>query len=334
MTDTDPGIGHVEVPGTDLRVSRLVLGTMTFGAQVGRDDASRMLDIAADAGVTMLDTANGYAGGASESLLGDLLAARSGHRFLVATKVGMPNPDAGDLPPLAPEAIRRCLDASLRRLRLDHVDVYYLHQPDRATPMAETLAELGRLVEAGKVRHVGVSNYAAWQIAELRRIAADAGLPAPVVSQPLYNLLSRRIEDEYQEFTRTAGITDIVYNPLGGGLLTGKHVFEETPAQGRFGTESGLGEMYRRRYWNRELFDAVTELGAVAADSGQTLPELAFRWLLGNPDVGAVLLGSSKVEHLASNIGAARGGPLPDDVRAACDRVWERLRGVAPAYNR
>ncbi|MFC7327432.1 aldo/keto reductase [Marinactinospora rubrisoli] len=334
MTATDPGIGHVDVPGTDLRVSRLVLGTMTFGAQVGHDDAARMLDIAADSGVTMLDTANGYAGGASESMIGDLLAARPGHRFLVATKVGMPNPDAGGLPPLSPEAIRRCLDASLRRLRRDHVDVYYLHQPDRATPMAETLAELGRRADAGKIRYVGVSNYAAWQIAELRHIAAGAGLPAPVVSQPLYNLLSRRIEDEYQEFTRGAGITDIVYNPLGGGMLTGKHVFEETPAQGRFGTESGLGEMYRQRYWNRELFAAVTELGEIAADAGLSLPGLAFRWLLGNPDVGAVLLGSSRVEHLASNIEAAGGGPLSDEVRAACDGVWGRLRGVAPAYNR
>ncbi|WP_285495852.1 aldo/keto reductase [Actinomadura sp. NBRC 104425] len=329
---TERTMETVPVPGTDLELSRLVLGTMTFGDTAGRDTAARMLDVAADAGVTMLDTANGYAGGACEEILGELLATRR-DRFLLAGKVGIPHPDAGDAPPLSAEAIRRCLDGSLRRLRTDRLDVYYLHQPDRRTPIEETLDALAEQVAAGKIRYVGVSNFAAWQIAELRAAAAGRGAPVPVLSQPLYNLISRRIEEEYTEFAERAGLVNIVYNPLGGGLLTGRHRFDESPATGRFG-DSGLAEMYRRRYWDRRLFEAVEALAEGAAEAGLTLPELAFRWLLSRPAVGAVLVGSSKVEHLEANIAAAQGPPPGADLLELCDAVWERLRGPAPAYNR
>ncbi|MEU6645946.1 aldo/keto reductase [Saccharomonospora sp. NPDC046836] len=319
---------YLEVPGTGMRLSRLVLGTMTFGDAVDRDTAATMLEIAADAGITMLDTANGYAGSACESLLGELLAGRR-DRFLIASKVGMPHPDADGAPPLSPEAIRRCVRGSLERLRTDYLDVYYLHQPDRRTPLADTVGALAELVEQGIVRQVGVSNFAAWQIAELRHI----GGPQPLFSQPLYNLISRRVEEEYLEFARHVGLTNIVYNPLGGGLLTGKHRFGETPAGGRFG-DSALGEMYRRRYWDAQLFEAVDALGAVAREAGVTLPELALRWLLSRADVGAVLIGSSRVEHLKSNVDAALGGALPAETAQRCDEVWQRLRGPVPAYNR
>jgi aryl-alcohol dehydrogenase-like predicted oxidoreductase len=316
-----------EVAG--LAVSRLVLGTMNIGDTVDADTAARMLDAAAEAGITMLDTANGYAGSRCEEILGTLHP----ERFTVATKVGIPHPDAGGAPPLSAEAIQACIQGSLARLGLDRVDVYYLHQPDRATPVQETLGAIAELVAAGTVGSLGVSNFAAWQIAELRRVAAETGAPQPAFSQPLYNLLARRIEEEYVEFSVQAGLFDIVYNPLGGGLLTGRHRFEDVPADGRFGS-SKLATMYRDRYWNPVLFDAVGRLAAIAEEAGLPLPELALRWLLTREAVGAVLVGASSVEQLHRNIAAAERGPLDADLMAACDDVWADLRGPVPAYNR
>lgn len=323
---------RLTVPGSGLTLSRLVLGTMTFGAPVQQEDAARMLDAAEEAGITMLDTANGYAGGRSEEIIGALLAGRR-DRFTLASKVGTANPDAQGAAALSPEAIERCVHASLRRLRTDYLDVYYLHQPDRQTPVERTVQALERLVSRGTVRYIGVSNYAAWQIAELRAAAATLSAPAPVVSQPLYNLISRRLDEEYLEYSTHAGLTNIVYNPLAGGVLTGKHRFGNTPEQGRFG-DSAMGARYRDRYWDRQLFDAVDELARVAAEAGLTLPELSLRWLLTRPGVGAVLVGASTLAHLRSNVQSAAGGPLPPDVMTSCDEVWQRLRGPAPAYNR
>lgn len=327
-TDCGANVEFIEVPGTDLRLSRLVLGTMTFGDTAGRDATARMLDIAADAGINMIDTANGYAGGVTETLLGELLAGR-GDRFLIASKVGIPHPDAQGEPPLSPAAIRRSLEGSLTRLGVDHLGVYYLHQPDRATPIEETLGTLGELVAEGSVRHIGVSNFAAWQIAEMRHLDG----PTPVLSQPLYSLIGRRIDEEYLEFSRYANLTNIVYNPLSGGLLTGRHRFDEIPSGGRFG-DSQVADKYRDRYWDEGLFAAVGELARIAEEAGLTLPELALRWPLTREGVGGVLLGASKAEHLQANIDAALGGPLPEGVAERCDEVWGRLRGPVPAYNR
>ena len=318
-----------EVPGTGLTVSRLVLGTMNIGDTVGAATAARMLDAAAEAGITMLDTANGYAGSRCEQILGELRLGR----FSVATKVGIPHPDAGGAPPLSAKAIQACIQGSLSRLGVDRVDVYYLHQPDRATPFAETLGAIIELVAEGTVGSLGVSNFAAWQIAELRRVAAETGAPQPVFSQPLYNLLARRIEEEYVEFSAHAALFDIVYNPLGGGLLTGRHRFDEPPTDGRFGS-SNLATMYRDRYWNPVLFDAVARLGAFADEAGLPLPELALRWLLTRETVGAVLIGASSVDQLQRNIAAAERGPLEADLLARCDGVWADLRGPSPTYNR
>jgi aryl-alcohol dehydrogenase-like predicted oxidoreductase len=313
-------------------VSRLVLGTMNIGDTVDAAGAASMLDAAAEAGITMLDTANGYAGGRCETILGELLDGRP-DRFVVASKVGIPHRDAEGNAPLSRKAIRACLRGSLTRLRRDRLDVYYLHQPDRSTPWAETVETLAELVAEGAIGAIGVSNFAAWQIAELRRLAADLGAGTVTFSQPLYNLLARRIEEEYTEFSRHAGLFNIVYNPLGGGLLTGRHRFDEIPSGGRFG-DSGLSEMYRQRYWNRQLFGAIEKLSAIAGEAAIPLPELALRWLLTQDTVGAVLVGASRVEQLTANIASADHGPLTDDILARCDDVWAELRGPVPAYNR
>ncbi|MDV8023594.1 aldo/keto reductase [Rhodococcus sp. IEGM 1330] len=317
---------------TSLDISPLVLGTMTFGDTVDESGAAKMLDAALDAGVTHIDTANGYAGGESERILAILLATRR-DRVTLATKAGMPNPDSGDDSPLSPRGLRLSVEASLSRLGTDHVDLFYLHQPDRATSLTETLTTVAELVAEGKIGALGVSNFAAWQIGEVNRVADEVGAPRPVVAQQLYNLLARRIEEEYVEFAAATGLTTMVYNPLGGGLLTGKHVAGVEPTDGRFG-DSRLAAMYRERYWNTAIFDAIAQLSAVADGAGMPLTELALRWLISKPATGPVLLGGSKVEHLESNIAALGRGPLEDDIVVACDEVGAALRGPMPNYNR
>ncbi len=322
----------VKLPGVPVPLSRLVLGTMTFGDTVDPAGAAAMVDAALDAGITGIDTANAYAGGRTEPMLADLLRGRR-DRVVLATKAGMPHPDAGDHSPLSPAALRASLEGSLRRLDTDRIDLFYLHQPDRATPIADTLATVTELVAEGKVLALGVSNYAAWQIAELTHTADLVGAPRPVLAQQLYNLLARRVEEEYLEYARTSGLTTMVYNPLGGGLLTGRHRFDEKPGTGRFG-DSALAGMYRQRYWDARLFAAVERLAGIAEDAGIGLAELSLRWLLGKEDVGALLLGGSRVTQLHANLAAAAAGALRADVAAACDEVGADLRGPMPAYNR
>ncbi|RCW41069.1 aryl-alcohol dehydrogenase-like predicted oxidoreductase [Halopolyspora algeriensis] len=320
------------LPGVAVPLSPLVLGTMTFGDTVDSAGAARMLDTALDAGISGVDTANGYAGGATEEILGKLLPTRR-DRIVLATKAGMPHPDAGEHAPLSPEGLRASVDGSLVRLGVEQIDLLYLHQPDRKTPLSETLATIARLVDEGKIAALGVSNFAAWQIAEINHCADEVGAPRPVVAQQLYNLLARRIEDEYAEFAETTNLLTMVYNPLAGGLLTGRHSFGHTPSSGRF-ADSRLAEMYRKRYWDERLFDAVEQLTRVADDAGITLAELSLRWLLSKQATAAVLLGGSTVEHLLANVTAMSSGPLPPDVLDACDAVGAFLYGPMPAYNR
>jgi aryl-alcohol dehydrogenase-like predicted oxidoreductase len=311
------------VPGTDLAISRLVMGTMTFGSQVGETDARTMVDLCLGEGINMFDSAAAYNGGESERMLGSLLKGRR-NDVLIATKV---SPHAGGL---GRAAIHRAIDASLARLQTDHVDVYYLHQPDPKTPVEETLAAMNEIRESGKIRFVGLSNYAAWQICDLRARSADRAWPKPALSQQMYSLVARRVEEEYAAYAATADLFDIIYNPLAGGLLTGKHRSSTpSPAGTRFSQET-----YRARYWNDRQFAAVEDLKEAAKAHGMNILELSFRWLLSRPLVDAVLLGASNIEHLRMNIAACGGDGLSADIELACDQAWSGLRGVAPAYNR
>ncbi|GAA1365349.1 aldo/keto reductase [Arthrobacter rhombi] len=312
--------------------SGLVLGTMTFGDTVDEATAARMLDTALDAGIRHLDTANAYVGGETETMLARLLSGRRDEVFL-ASKAGMPHADAGDDALLSPAALRRSVEASLARLGTDRLDLFYLHQPDYSTPLEETLTAVAELATEGKILALGVSNYAAWQIADVQRVAASVGAPTPVVAQQLYNLVARRIEDEYLPFAAAHGVRTMVYNPLGGGLLTGRHSFGERPAEGRFG-DSRLAAMYTQRYWDATLFEAIDALSSLATDAGLTLIELSLRWLAHHPGVDSLLLGGSKPAQLESNIAAIAAGPLPEDLIAACEAVGVSLRGPMPAYNR
>ncbi|MEO6413355.1 MAG: aldo/keto reductase [Pedococcus sp.] len=321
-----------DVPGLPTPLPQLVLGTMTFGDTADLTTSRAMVDAALEAGITSLDTANGYAATRTEEILGEVLAGRR-DQVTLATKAGIYPGDAGGNPLLSRKGIRSSLEASLRRLRTDHVDLFYLHQPDRTVTVDETAEALAEVVSAGLAKAVGVSNFAAWQIADLTVACERVGAPRPVVAQQLYNLVARRVEDEYAEYAATHELATIVYNPLGGGLLTGRHSFDADPGDGRFGS-SALSSMYRDRYWNRSLFEAVDALSTIASDAGVGLPELSLRWLLSRPVVTSVLLGGSKPDQLRANIAAAERGPLPVDIVAACDEVGATLAGPMPAYNR
>lgn len=321
-------VGSIHAAGAGpLVLPRLGLGAMTFGDPVDASGARGLIEQALDAGAEMIDTANVYSAGRSETILGEVLPGIR-DRVVLATKVGVPT-SAEDTNPLAGERIRAECEGSLRRLGTDHIDLYYLHKPDRATPVEESLAAVAGLIAQGKVRAWGVSNFAAWQIAELAHVAEGLGMPAPAVAQQQYNLLSRRLEDEYAEFARAAGVGTVVYNPLAGGMLTGKYVGATAPDRGRFSSPE-----YRDRYWNPQMHAAVGQLSALARDCHLTLVQLALRWLLAGDIATSVLLGASRPEHLAQNLAAASDEALDAATLEACDAVWAGLRGVAPAYNR
>jgi 1-deoxyxylulose-5-phosphate synthase len=318
------------LPNTGLKVSRVSFGTMTFGSQTDEDVARRMIDLCLDAGINFIDTANIYNKGLSEAMVGKLLKGRR-DKVVLATKVRGKMGDAPDESGLSGPAIRKAIDASLQRLKTDYVDLYYLHQPDYDVPIEETLAAMDELVKAGKVRYPAVSNYAAWQVAEIHCLSQKNGYQPPFISQPMYNLLARAIEDEYLPFCKRYGVAVVPYNPLAGGLLTGKQQRAGNPMAG---SRFDGNKMYLDRYWHDDDFAAVEELTAVARDAGKTLVELALQWVLSQEEVDSVILGASKLEQLEQNLKACAGPRLPGDVLEQCDAVWSRLRGVTPKYNR
>ena len=315
---------------TGLTVSRACFGTMTFGSQTDEPTARRIVDTCLDHGVNFFDTANVYNRGVTETIVGKVFQGRR-DKVVLASKVRGKMGDAPDEEGLSRAAILKAIDESLTRLQTDYLDLYYLHHPDWSTPPEETLEAMDRLVRAGKVRFPAISNYAGWQAVELLWISEKNGYKAPYVSQPMYNLLARGIEQEYLPMCKRFGISTVVYNPLAGGLLTGKQN-RERPLPG---TRFDNNQMYLDRYWHPAYFDAVDELSRVAEQSGRSLLDLSLNWLLRHTATDCVILGASKLEHLEQNLAAIdNGGPLSDDVLAACDRVWRNLRGVTPKYNR
>ncbi len=315
---------------TGLKVSRVSFGAMTFGSQTDEATALRMVDRCLDAGINFFDTANVYNRGAAETILGKALRGRR-ERVVLATKVRGKMGDAADECGLSRAAILKAIDASLQRLGTDYVDLYYFHQPDYATPVAESLEAMNELVRAGKVRWPAVSNYAAWQVCEMLWIAEKNACRPPLVSQPMYNLLARGIEDEYLPFCKQYEIAVVPYNPLAGGLLTGKHARQRGPLPG---TRFDGNTMYQERYWHDDDFAAVEELRGVAREAGKSLVELALQWLLGRPQVDSIILGASRIDQLEENLRACEGRPLDEATLTRCDAVWKRLRGVTPKYNR
>src|SRR5579862_5289069 len=314
---------------TDLHVSRACFGTMTFGAQADEAASIRMIDRALEAGVNFIDTANVYNGGLSETIVGKALKGRR-DKVILASKVRGKMGDGADDVGLSKKAILKAIDESLRRLQTDHLDLYYLHQPDPAVRIEESLGAVEELVKAGKVRYPASSNYSGWQVAQMLSIAEKNNWRAAQVTQPMYNLLARGIEAEYIPMTKEFGVSTVVYNPLAGGLLTGKQKRGEPIA----GTRFDKNQMYLNRYWHDAYFAAVDELLATAQRAGRSPVSLALNWLLHHTAADCVILGASRVEQLDENLKAMEEGPLNAETVAACDRVWAQVRGVSPQYNR
>ncbi|MDR2259030.1 MAG: aldo/keto reductase [Treponema sp.] len=314
---------------TGLRASLISLGTMMFGGQTGEAESRAIMDCAFDAGINVFDTANVYNQGQSELIVGKGLKGRRDH-IILATKVfgqmGTNPNDAG----LSRRNIIAAAEASLKRLDTDYIDIYYLHSPDYKTAPEETLSAMSDLVRAGKVRYIGVSNYAAWQIADLLALCDKRNFPAPVITQNVYNLITRGIEPELVPFLREHGLALTVYNPIAGGLLAGKHKPGAPEANTRFANN----KMYYDRYWSDENFTAVDKLTALAAKNGLSILELALKWCAAQKQVTTIISGVSRRSQLEQNIQALEGAALSPEILAACDEVWLGLAGARFAYNR
>jgi aryl-alcohol dehydrogenase-like predicted oxidoreductase len=308
----------------------LAVGAMNFGKRTAPAESERIVRRALEHGIGLFDTANAYNGGESERILGRALG-RDRSRVVVATKVGLDRVGPGGKPEgLSSAAVNRAIDASLERLGTDAVDLYYLHAPDHATPIEQTLDAMAGVVRSGKVRSWGVSNYASWQILEMNALAAARGLGVPAVSQVLYNALNRQLEIEYFAFARRFALHTTVYNPLAGGLLTGKHRYDDAPAKGSRFHENAL---YTRRYWTRTMFERVDELRAVADDARLTLVDLAYALVAARADVDSILVGPATVAHLDDAV-AAVSRPLPQDVLSRVDDLHRAWTGTDTNYVR
>jgi aryl-alcohol dehydrogenase-like predicted oxidoreductase len=306
----------------------LALGAMNFGKRTPAKESERIVRRALEHGVTVFDTANSYNAGESESILGRALG-RDRARVTLSTKAGL-GVDPGRPEGLSPQAMRRALEASLERLGTDHVDIYYLHVPDRTTPIETTLDGMAELIASGRVRAWGVSNYASWEVLEMRALAQARGLPAPVVTQLLYNVLHRELDVEYFAFARRYPIHTIAYNALAGGLLTGLHAFEDAPEKGsRFDANA----MYRRRYWTREMFSRVEQIAEVAQSESVSLVELSYAWLASRPGVDSILVGPATTAHLDQAL-AAIERRLSDAAREKLDELARGWIGSDTHYVR
>jgi len=300
-----------------LRVSRLCLGTMMFGGPTDEADSLRILRRALDAGINFFDTANVYNAGESERITGKgLRDVRD--QVVIATKVRNPMGPGPNDRGLGRAHIMREVEASLRRLGTDYIDLYYLHAPDYDTPLEETLRAMDDLVRQGKVRYVGCSNYYAWQVREMLAIADARHLDRIVAVQPLYNLVNRDAEVEMLPLCRAHGLGVVVYSPLARGVLTGKYRPGEPYPEG---SRAARGD---RRIHQTELreesFQVAQALAPVAEAKGCRLSQFALAWALANPIVTSAIVGPRTLEQLEDNLGALAVTIAAED-EAAVDRL-------------
>jgi aryl-alcohol dehydrogenase-like predicted oxidoreductase len=310
--------------GSGLRVSVLTMGTMTFGGTGGFGDvgstglveARRQVDMCLDAGVNLIDTADVYSAGLSEEIVGEVLDGRR-DRALLATKVRMemgegPN-DAG----LSRHHVITGCEASLRRLRTDHIDLYQVHEWDGQTPLEETLEALDQLVSSGKVRYVGASNYTAWQLMKALGVAERTGLPRFVSQQIYYSLQAREAEYELIPLAVDQGLGVLVWSPLAGGLLSGKYRRDhEAPAGSRQLTDWGEPPVYDQE----GLYDIIEALVGIGAEHGVSAAQVALAYTLGKPAVTSLVIGARTSEQLADNLAAA-SLTLAESERELLDKI-------------
>lgn len=307
---------------------KLVLGTMTFGESVFSHDVGTFVEAFLDAGYEELDTAYVYNEGSCERLLGEVLPTLK-RPCGIATKV---NPRITGR--LDGDAAYMQLNESLERLGVPSVETVYLHFPDPATPVESVLEAMNNLHARGKFRELGLSNFPAWMVADVHHLCERHGWVTPTVYEGIYNPLTRRAESELNACLNHFGMRFYAYNPLAGGLLTGRYErYEDAPTDGRFTHRPN----YQNRYWKRSCFDAVAVLKAAAEQRGMTVIEATYRWLAHHSMLygergDAIIIGASKLDHLRQNMAAMKAGPLPEDVRAAFDEAWRIAGPDSPEY--
>ncbi len=313
---------------------KLVLGTMTIGNQLDADETSLLLDEYEASGFTEVDTAYVYNQGKTETVLGELLSSRSGSdNFSLAGKA---NPSAPGR--LSAEGVRMQLDTSLERLKIEALDLFYLHSPDLETPIDETLGEVNEAYQQGRIKNFGLSNYASWQVAQIVERCEKNGWLKPVCYQGMYNAITRDVERELFKCLADYGLAFYVYNPLAGGLLSGKYTSPEydpgspppaLPETGRFSYHKG----YPERYWKDDNHRAVAGIARACAEHQISVLEASFAWLAHHSAIAdglgynadyehAVVVGASSLAQLQQNLKAWRCGPLPDAVVDAIDEAW------------
>ena len=320
---------HRAIAGTGLSVSRMCLGTMMFGGQTDREESIEIIHRALDGGVDFIDTANIYNRGVSEDIVGEALEGIRRNAVL-ATKVGGPAWDGPAGRGLGRAHVTAAVEESLRRLRTDYIDIYYYHFPDHVTPVEEMIETMDILIKQGKIRYWGVSNFAAWEICSMVEKARAMGCCAPVITQSVYNLLTRGADDELLPFINEYKIGLAPFNPLAGGLLTGKHTRQAAADDSRFSRDKG----YYARYWKEGNFDAIDVLSGIAEEAGISLLELAVRWVITEPAVSAPIIGVSKLSQLEQNIGLVEKGPLDAETAGKCDAAWDMIKGDYFEYHR
>ena len=325
---------HRRLGRTGLQVSRLCLGTMTFGLQCDEPASVAILNKAADGGIDFIDTSDAYplggelsTRGVTEEILGRWLRGRR-DRFIVATKCFVPTGpapfDAGN----SRKHILSAVEASLRRLQTDYIDLYQLHGYDRNTPIDETLGALDDLVHQGKVRYLGCSNFLTYQLVRAVGRTETLRLARLDCVQPRYNLLFRQIEREMLPYCAEDGIGVIPYNPIAGGLLSGQHSRASAPT-GRF-TLGNAGAMYQDRYWHDREFDTVEALSRLAQQAEVSLVTLAVAWVLANQAITAPIIGASRPGQLDDSLAAAEYQLDGDLKRQLDDLTHEYRMGDAP----
>lgn len=317
---------------TAAKVSPLCLGCMMFGGKTTPEDSYAIIDRAIDAGINFLDTANVYVRGRSEEVTGEALK-RNGkrHQVVLATKVHgtMDDEDPNAYGSSRRHIIEQC-EASLRRLQTDYIDLYQIHRPRSDTPIDETLRALDDLIRAGKVRYIGTSTFAAWQVMESLWVAKEYGLNRFVSEQPPYHILDRRIERELIPMAQTYGIGLIPWSPLAGGLLTGKYTRENPSPEGaRYADVSN-----NQRFANRKtdaIYDVVEELQPLVKDKGCTMAQFALAWVMHQPGVTSPIIGPRTMAQLEDNLGAF-DVTITDEDRAKIDDLVPPGRMVSPFY--
>jgi aryl-alcohol dehydrogenase (NADP+) len=331
---------HVRLGRSGLQVSRLCLGTMTFGLQSDEATAFAIMDAAAEAGVDFFDTSDVYpiggdqtTQGRTEEIIGRWLAGKR-DRFILATKCFGPTGPAPMDGGNSRKHIMSAVEASLRRLGTDYIDLYQLHGYDQNTPIDETLSALDDLVRAGKVRYTGCSNFLTYQLVRAVGRSQTLRLARFDSVQPRYNLLYRQIEREMLPYCAEDGVGVIPYNPIAGGLLSGKHNHSTAPLEGSRFTLGGAGRFYQERYWHEPEFQTVEEIRKLADQAAVPLVTLSVAWVLANPAVTAPIIGASRPEQLEPSLAAASYALDPDLKQQLDDLTYQYRLGDNPPGTR